>query len=191
MWPAPRRAREALALLGQEQAASSRRDRSSGRAAAAPSSARAGSSRACAATTRRDATVLSFAITMHQRPSTRANAVTTPAAGRLLIAGEHLAVVDERADLERARARIGEPVEALARGELALLVDALDVATGPSPRGPRARLARSRSSSAASAARWSVAVRSSTSLPADLRSERAEQTPCGPHPSIFDGMLPA
>jgi hypothetical protein len=28
-----------------------------------------------------EATVLSFAITMHQRPSTRANAVTTPAAG--------------------------------------------------------------------------------------------------------------
>jgi len=50
---------------------------------------------------------------------------------RALVAGEHLAVVDERADLERARARIDEARDPLARGELALLVDALDVARAP------------------------------------------------------------
>ena len=83
--------------------------------------------------------MLSLAITMHQRPSTRANAVTTPARGRPLIAGEHLAVVDERADLERARAGIDQPREPLARGQLALLVDALDVRLGPSRPATSAR----------------------------------------------------
>jgi hypothetical protein len=52
--------------------------------------------------------------------------------GHLLVAGaERLAVVDEGADLEGARARVDERVHALARRELALLVHALDVLGAP------------------------------------------------------------
>src|SRR6185436_967245 len=46
-------------------------------------------------------------------------------------AGEHLAVVDERADLVGPRARIDQPRDPLARGQLGLLVDALDIRRAP------------------------------------------------------------
>ncbi len=51
--------------------------------------------------------------------------------GRALVVGKHVAVVDERADLERARAGIGEHREPFARGALALGVHAVDVLGAP------------------------------------------------------------
>ena len=50
---------------------------------------------------------------------------------RALIAGEHVAVIDEGADFERARAGIGDLGKPFARGEFAFFVDALDIGRAP------------------------------------------------------------
>src|SRR5262249_46787566 len=52
-------------------------------------------------------------------------------AGRALIAGEDVAVVDEGADLEGVGAGIAQAIEALARGQLALLVRAVGAGRAP------------------------------------------------------------
>ena len=77
-------------------------------------------------------TVASFATTTHSRPSTMPMPVTTPGAGRLAIV---VIVGDEQADLEEVRVGVAELGDALAGGELSLLVLAARSCRARRPRG--------------------------------------------------------